>query len=439
MPASLQTRYREWRWRRAAAKKIRALTNVLQSMAGRPPHSPRFYFVDPAYEPAVGHYACVARALAAECAARGWPFIHLTGPFDQTPADNRIPLFHDHGRLALRFLHSEPEFSNQSQVRASTRTVRGHFTWELGAVLDLDRDLFSTGESYFFFYTGDILHPWSQLRRAPLGPRQHLAVFQFSLPSNFQLPSVQTRFARHTRLLARVLETSKDSSARFRLCTDSPALRRLLTPVLGRQLAEIQPPLLASSDLASLPAPADLANRPHPCGYFGYLTPKHGWPIVLQYLREHAGQKTRWLLALNLKRGEPALLDVARQTASSAGAELHVGFWTEVQYSAALASCSCLLLPYTAAPYTLISSGKLIDALRHACLPVVPVGTWLAEVVQQLGYGLVVAEGDWPGVPARLANLDLPSLWAQRQARVRDFLSSFTARTCLDTLVRASE
>jgi hypothetical protein len=437
MPASLKSRYREWRWQRAAARRILALSRYLENLPALNHTVPRFYFVDSAYEPGVGHYTRVARALAEECAARGWTFIHLTGPFDQSLSAGRIRIFHDPGRLALRFLYAEPEFSDLEAVRQTTRSTLRHFTWELGAALDLDRQFFPDGDSYFFFYTGDVLLPWSQLRRAPLGPRQHFSVFQFSLPPNFHLSIVQTRFARHARLLARQLEASPESAARFRLCTDSPALFRRLAPTLGQWLAEAHPPLLTSADFESLPAPANLAHRPHPCGYFAYLTPKHGWPIVLQYLRERVGQNTRWRLSLNLKRGEPALLDEARQTAAAAGADLHIGFWTEAEYAAALASCSCLLLPYTPAPYALLSSGKLIDALRHGCFPVVPANTWLADTVNALGYGLVVNDGDWPTVPAHLAILDLPALWAQRQARVRDFLSQFTARACLDSLVRA--
>jgi hypothetical protein len=196
------------------------------------------------------------------------------------------------------------------------------------------------------------------------------------------------------------------------------------------------PPLVETSTLAAWLTPSDLNDRPHPCGYFGYLSPKHGWSTVHQLLRDRAGQNTRWFLALNQKRCEPPDLAQARLAAQAAGATLRLGFMSEDQYFDALGRCSAILLPYASGPYAMISSGKLIDALVKACFPVVPANTWLAEIVQTTGYGLVVAESDWPLVPARLAALDLPALWHEHQARVREFVSQFTARHLLDELSR---
>ncbi len=280
-----------------------------------------------------------------------------------------------------------------------------------------------------------MLFLWSLLNGGRLGPRQHLALFQFTLPTAFDSPLGRNRFQRHARLLAHRLASS-DSAARIHLCSDSPPLQRWLAPTLGRWIVPAHPPLLEPADLDPWPTSADLAERPHPCGYFGYLTPKHGWSIVHQLLRDRAGQNTRWLLALNPKRCEPPDLEAARRAAQLAGATLRLGFMSVDQYAAALDLCSAILLPYASGQYAMISSGKLIDALTHACFPVVPANTWLAEIVQTIGYGLVVSENDWPLVPARLAALNLPALWALHQARVREFVSQFTASHLLTELSR---
>jgi hypothetical protein len=113
---------------------------------------------------------------------------------------------------------------------------------------------------------------------------------------------------------------------------------------------------------------------------------------------------------------------------------LQLGFFPETEYGAALDQCASLLLPYRVQQYAFLSSGKLIDALRHGCFPVVPAGTWLAETLQQLNYGLVVGHDEWPAVPARLAALDLPALWTHRLPAIREFLSRFTASALLNSL-----
>jgi glycosyltransferase involved in cell wall biosynthesis len=397
------------------------------------PRRPRFYFIDPSYEDDSGHYRCVARELSRECAARGWSFFHLTGPLDASARSHRLPVFHHAGRLPIRQFDHETEFERVHYLRRATRRALRRLGRQLGFVFALDRWMFDSAESWFFYYTGDFLILRPILDGGRLGPRQHLAVFQFSLPSMFDVPAGRRRFALHAALVARRLAAC-EFAARIHLCTDSPPLQSWLSPLLGRWLATAHPPLVESSARAQLPAASALGRRPHPFGYFGYVSPKHGWSTVRQLLFNLAGQNTCALLVLNPKRAEPPLIAEARSTALAAGATLHLGFLSDARYAALLDSCSSLLLPYNSSSYSLISSGKLIDAFRHGCFPVVPAHTWLAETVQSLGYGLVVQPGDWSSVPDRLAALDLPALWSRHQPAVSAFIAQFTARQLLTEL-----
>ncbi len=434
MASRPQSRLGDVGWLLPAAWRSLPLAQTLRGLRPTAGARPRLYLLDPSYEQEIGHYGSVARHLAEACAARSWLFVHLTGPQDRPPNGPRIPWFRRDARLPMRIYRPELGPKVLHGIRGDTRRSLRVFIRDLGAALALDRLIFPEGEAYFFFYTGDLLHPWAYLERGPLGPRQHLAVFQFNLPPHFEKATQQKRFSRHAKLLAQRLEAGKGANAtRVRLCTDSPALGRLLKPALGSSLAYACPPLVGPEDLETLPTPEEIARRPHPLGYFGYLSEKHGWPILRELLEAQAGRQSRWLLKINPKR-HPEDVAVAQQAATAAGATLQLGFFPEAEYHASLDRCASLLLPYRPQQYAFLSSGKLIDALRHGCLPIVPANTWLAETVRQLDYGLVVAPQYWGAVPACLAVLDLPALWARRRAAVREFLGRFTAACLLDSL-----
>jgi hypothetical protein len=408
----------------------------LLGQAALHPLRPRLYLLDPSFEAGYGHYLTVAKNLAEECAAGGWNFTHLTGPLDEKPSPARLRHFHWPGYLPMR---TRPDLVEPIVIfrnRRRSMKILNRFVRALAPVLALDRIIFPAGESHFLFYTGDLLFPWAVLRSLPLAPRQHLAVFQFTLPARFEEPREQKRLRRHARLLAGAYARAGAPAARVHLCTDSPALERWLGPSLDGHLEPLQPPVLSRTEIAALPTPADLAHRPHPCGYFGYFRQKHGWPVVQQMLERLAGRDTRWFLQLGSYRAEPPAVAHAQEVAAAAGATLHLGFLPLPEFSAVLGRCSSLLLPYHAASYALLSSGKLILALCYGCYPVVPADTWLAEVVRELDYGLVAAEGEWLDVPRRLAALDFPQLWELRRERVRAFLEQFTARSLLASLRR---
>jgi hypothetical protein len=411
-----------------------ALVRQLLAARLRAPGRPRLYLIDPSYQNDYGHYRAVAERLGAECAARGWSFFHLTGPLDPAPPSARAPVFQYVARLPVHLREPGMERPLLRNLHLDTTRVLRRFARVLGGVLALDRALFPDGDAYFLFYTGEFLHPWALLDGGRLGRRQHFVVFQFLLPPRFAELAEQTRFRQHARLLARRLATAGDSAARVRVATDSPALQRWLAPTLGERLEILPPPFLSAADFAALPEAAALARRPHPCAYFGYLTGKHGWHHVLHLLQRQAGQATRWLVQLDYKNAEFADREKARAAIAAAGATLIEGHLDPVQFSAAMARCASVLLPYRARDYAYISSAKLILALGHGCFPIVPAGTWLDEIVREAGYGLAVAEREWPEVPRRLAALDLPALWAARRERVRELVSRYTPGALLDWL-----
>ncbi|MGA2052897.1 MAG: hypothetical protein ABSH19_06270 [Opitutales bacterium] len=401
----------------------------------------RFYLLDPSYHDHFGHYRNLAQRLAEECVRRGWMFIHITGTEDPHPAD-RLPFFHHPARPAIRTFIPDPQFPRRAHRLCRRTTVAlKSFLSAFGILRTLDRWLLPSSDAYFYLPTGDLLYLWAFLNSSRLSPRHHLWCNQFYLPLHFESPNGQIRFARHAHLLARLRQSLPEHAARVHLTSDSPALLRHLSPILGSWPKLLPHPLLRPDLLDTLPAPENLLNRPHPCSYFGYIVtnPKRGWPIVQRLLRQHAGTNTRWFLGLNSKNREPNLIDEARQDAAAAGATLHFGYLPDDEYAVALDRSASVLLPYSPAFYAMISSARVIDALCHGCLPVVPARTWLAEVVQQVDFGLIVNDSDWPGVPARLASLDFAALWAARREPIRAFLAQFTARAFLDTLRRIND
>jgi glycosyltransferase involved in cell wall biosynthesis len=394
----------------------------------------RFYLLDPSYQENFGHYRNVAERLAEECARRDWLFFHLTG-VDDTISSDRLPYFTYPARPRIRTFVPDPLYPGRCHRFCHRTTVAlNRFLEIFGLVRTVDRLLLPSSDAYFYLHTGDLLYLWAFLSSSRVAPHQHLFCTQFFLPIHIDRPNEQTRFASHARLLARHLLSSP---ARIHLCSDSPTLLRHLSPILGFWPKMLSHPLLRPELLDALPPAENLRHRPHPCSYFGYFNNKYGWPIVRRLLEQHAGANTRWLVGLNPKNQDQPAVNDARLAASAAGATLHLGYLPDDQYAAALDRCACVLLPYSPKLYAMISSARLIDALCHGCLPVVPDHTWLAEVVQQVDYGLVVSPAEWSGVPARLAALDLPALWTARREHVRDFLAQFTARAFIDTLVRA--
>jgi len=222
------------------------------------------------------------------------------------------------------------------------------------------------------------------------------------------------------------------------LYSDSPRLLDSLVPHLGSWPRLLGHPLLNCAALDSLPTPASLANRPHPCGYFGYFSAKHGWPIIHRLLKAQAGKNTRWLLGINVKHPERATLLTIQASAAAANATMRLGYLPEDEYAAALDRCSTVLLPYSPSHYAMVSSAKAIDALAHGCFPIVPANTWLADIVRRAGYGLIVENGRWLDVPAAVAKLDLPSLWSERRSAVFALIQQFTAAHFLDALEQSS-
>lgn len=187
-----------------------------------------------------------------------------------------------------------------------------------------------------------------------------------------------------------------------------------------------------------MPSPESLAQRPHPFGYCGYLSEKHGWPVMRQLLQSRTGQNTRWLVQFIPTRQTAAEVAAALDAISAAGAISRTGYSSDEQYAANLASCACLLLPYDADDYAYLSSAKIIDALRHGCFPIVPANTWLAEIVRRAGYGLMIEKGQWLDVPATVAKLDLPALWSQRRSAILALAEQFTADHFLSTIEQTS-
>jgi hypothetical protein len=394
----------------------------------------RFYLIDPSFRENFGLYDALSRRLRAECAARGWVFIHLTGPFDRWGTD-RLSLFFAAALLPTRIPpeHERSPRELRELRRADARALR-HFSRRLDAVLALDRWFLPAGDSYFYFPTGDLLYLYALLDKSRPGPRQHIVSMHFNVPCDQAQTRELRRLVCQSRLLGRRLRQPVVASLSIRLGTDVPALQRLLAPALGSSCQLLHFPLLDPAEPDALPLPASLASRPYAWGYFGYASPKHGWPVIYRLLQNAPAFTSRGFISINPQPGYPEMLEEAKTAAMAAGNSFHFGYWADGEYAAALARCAALLFPYDRPPYAMVSSGKLIDALRHACFPVVPAGTWLAEAVQEVGYGLVVQEQDWPEVPRQLATLDFPALWSDRRLRVRDFLQQFTAANLVASL-----
>lgn len=399
---------------------------------------PRLYLLDPSYQNNFGHYRTIARHLAKDCARRGWDFIHLTGSRDRNPAQ-RIPLFPFSALLPIRL--AEPFWTRKQRRWAFCKTafVVRYFFRMLRIVAALDRLILPGHAARFVMYTGDFPYFMPLLDSPFLGPRQQLTLCQFYLPLHFGEPSEKRRFLAHARLLGRRFRSAAPRATNvLHLCSDSPRLRDLLSPALGSNISLLYPPLLAALRLEDLPSPESLAQRPHPFGYCGYLSEKHGWPVIRQLLQSHAGKNTRWLVQFIPTQQTAAEVAPALDAITAAGAISRTGYSSDEQYAANLASCACLLLPYDADDYAYLSSAKVIDALRHGCFPIVPADTWPAEIVRRAGYGLIVQKGQWLDAPAAVAKLDLPSLWSERRSTVLALIQQFTAAHFLTALEQIS-
>jgi hypothetical protein len=414
------------------------LLRLLARLRPRADSLKRFYLIDPSFRGNFGLYDTLARRLRAECAARGWVFIHLTGPFDRWGTD-RFSLFAAAALLPTRIPpeHVRSPREWRELRRADSRALR-HFSRRLGALLALDRWFLSAGDSYFYFPTGDLLYLYALLDKFRPAPRQHIVSMHFNVPGDQAQPRELRRLVLQSQLLGRRLRQPEAASLPIRLGTDVSALQRLLAPALGASCQFLHFPLLDPNEPDALPLPASLAARPYAWGYFGYASPKHGWPVIDRLLQNAPASASRGFISINPQPGYPEMIEEAKIAAIAAGDSFHFGYWADGEYAAALARCAALLFPYDRPHYMMVSSGKLIDALRHACFPVVPAGTWLAETVQEVDYGLIVQEQDWPGVPRQLATLDLPALWNTRRLRVRDFLQQFTAPSLLASLSAAA-
>jgi len=399
---------------------------------------PRLYLLDPSYQNSFGHYRSVAHHLAEDCARRGWNFIHLTGALDKHPAQ-RIPLFALPARLPLRL--AEPFWSRNQHRKAHRKTAFAlrYFTFMVKIVAAFDRLLLPGHPAHFVMYTGDLLYFIPLLNSPFLGPRQHLHLLQFYLPIHFAEPAEKRRFLSHARLLAqRFRSAAPDTILNLHLYSDSPLLHGLLAPLLGAKISVLYPPFLAAFNPEDLPAPESLAQRPHPFGYFGYLTEKHGWPIMRQLLQSRAGQSTGWLIQFIPAHCTAAEIAAARATITAAGATALTGYYPPNKFSAAVAQCAGIFLPYDTDDYAFLSSAKIIDALRQGCFPIVPAHTWPAEIVRRAGYGLIVEKGPWLDAPAAVAQLDLPALWSQRRSAILALIEQFTAAHFLSAIEQAS-
>ncbi|MDA8231421.1 MAG: glycosyltransferase [Magnetospirillum sp.] len=320
--------------------------------------------------------------------------------------------------MVTEALRAVPETEALGNVRKSAlRRYDWHAAWVVDSTLqDIDRldSSFSLSASDLFIVDAVKsehmagLAEWAAYRLRTAGPN---AVPGFALVLHFDIlqgddgPAVENAY-RNVFALIR----ASGLADRFAIFADTDALTRRFSA-------------LGAMDVVTLPIPhtrhAEAPASRHDGGapivaFVGAGYGEHGFHL-LPYVADRfsglvAEGRLRFEIQANLGGAPDEMMSMAYLALGRMPVTLHRGVLSAADYYGILARADICLLPYPGEQFRNQSSGVFAEAVAFGTVPIVPAGTWMADIVERHGIGVVfppsAVEDIHAAIERALAGLD---------------------------------
>ena len=180
-------------------------------------------------------------------------------------------------------------------------------------------------------------------------------------------------------------------------------------------------------------------------GYFGYVTHKHGFPLMVKAFEYLLDNQNSDDMAFVSKVGEEIfdadLLSTYHSFLMDDRIRHYNMFLDKESYYRLMSECDIIVIPYMMEDYLSQTSGIIVDSIIMQKITIVPQDTWMFDILAEWGVGESFVSGEIESLIAAietvLANFS-QYLTESTNIDVAGFQKAYSASTFLDMLLSDS-
>ena len=181
-------------------------------------------------------------------------------------------------------------------------------------------------------------------------------------------------------------------------------------------------------------------------GYFGYVTHKHGFPLIVKAFEYLLTKQNSDDVAFVSKVGDDIfdadLLSIYHSFLKEDRIRHYNMFLDRETYYQLISECDIVITPYMMEDYLVQTSGIIVDSITMRKITIVPQNTWMSDIMTEWGVGESFVSGNVGSLVAAIEEVldNLPQyLTKSTNIDVEGFQKAYSASTFLDMLFSDSQ